>query len=249
MSGHSKWSTIKRKKGVLDAKRGKIFTKLIKEITVAAKMGGGDPGGNPRLRTAIDAAKAANMPQDNIKRAIAKGTGGMEGVTYEEITYEGYGPGGVALLIRVLTDNRNRTGSEIRHIFSRNGGNLAEPNSVAWMFEMKGQFLVPGKPSDEEKLMSVVLDAGADDMQPADGQFEVLTSPEAFEAVKQALEKSNIQPDSAELTMLPKTTIKLEGKAADQMLRLMEALEDHDDVQNVYANFDISEEQMASASA
>ena len=249
MSGHSKWSTIKRKKGALDAKRGKIFTKVIKEITVAAKMGGGDPGGNPRLRAAIDAAKAANMPQDNIKRAIAKGTGDLEGVTYEEVTYEGYGPGGVALLIRLLTDNRNRTGSEIRHIFSRNGGNLAEPNAVAWLFEMKGQFLIPGKPSDEEKLMAVVLDAGAEDMQPSDGQFEVLTTPDAFEAVKQALAKNKIQAESAELTMLPKTTVKLEGKAADQMLRLMEALEDHDDVQNVYANFDISEEQMASASA
>jgi len=249
MSGHSKWSTIKRKKGALDAKRGKIFTKLIKEITVAAKMGGGDPTGNPRLRTAIDAAKAANMPADNIKRAIAKGTGDMEGVTYEEITYEGYGPGGVALLIRVLTDNRNRTGSEIRHIFSRNGGNLAEPNAVAWMFEMKGQFLIPGRPSDEEKLMGVVLEAGAEDMQPADGVFEVITSPDTYEAVKQALDKNKIQTDSAELTMLPKTTVKLEGKVADQMLRLMEALEDNDDVQNVYANFDISEEQMASASA
>ncbi|MBI3126620.1 MAG: YebC/PmpR family DNA-binding transcriptional regulator [Candidatus Tectomicrobia bacterium] len=249
MSGHSKWSTIKRKKGALDAKRGKIFTKLIKEITVSAKMGGGDPGGNPRLRTAIDAAKAANMPQDNIKRAIAKGTGDMEGVTYEEVTYEGYGPGGVALLIRVLTDNRNRTGSEIRHIFSRNGGNLAEPNAVAWMFDMKGQFLVPGKAADEEKLMAIALEAGAEDMQPSEGQFEILTSPDAFEDVKQALEKNKIQPDSAELTMLPKTTVKLEGKVADQMLRLMEALEDHDDVNNVYANFDISEEQMAGASA
>lgn len=249
MSGHSKWSTIKRKKGALDAKRGKIFTKLIREITVAAKMGGGDPTGNPRLRLAIQNAKSANMPQDNVNRAIAKGTGDMEGVTYEEFTYEAYGPGGVAILIPVLTDNRNRTGPEVRHILSKNGGNLAEPNAVAWNFEKKGFFLIPGGEVDEETLMEIVLEAGAEDMTPADGNFEVRSDPEVFEDIRAALEGNNIQTDSAEITMLPKTTIKLEGKPAEQMLRLIETLEDNDDVQNVYANFDISDEEMAKATA
>jgi YebC/PmpR family DNA-binding regulatory protein len=249
MSGHSKWSTIKRKKGALDAKRGKIFTKLIREITVAAKLGGGDPNGNPRLRMAIQNAKGANMPQDNINRAISKGTGDMEGVVYEEFTYEGYGPGGVAILIPVLTENRNRTGSEVRHILTKNGGNFAEPNAVAWNFEKKGFFLIPSNNVEEETLMEVVLEAGAEDMQPGEGNFEVRTETEAFEDVRAALEKSDIPMDSAEVTMLPKTTVKLEGKPAEQMLRLIEALEDNDDVQNVYANFDISEEEMAKATA
>jgi len=249
MSGHSKWSTIKRKKGALDAKRGKIFTKLIKEITVAARLGGGDPTGNPRLRTAIQAAKTANMPQDNINRAIAKGTGELEGVSYEEYAYEAYGPGGVAMLIQVLTDNRNRTGSDVRHIISRYSGSLAEPNAVAWNFEKKGFFVVPQEGVDEETLMDAVLEAGAEDMVPSDGQFEVQSSPEDFEDVREALEKKGIPLDSAEVTMIPKSTVQLEGKAAEQMLRLMEALEDSDDVQNVYANFDISMEEMEKVSA
>lgn len=249
MSGHSKWSTIKRKKGALDAKRGKIFTKIIREITVAAKIGGGDPNGNPRLRMAIQNAKGANMPQDNVTRAISKGTGDTEGVVYEEFCYEAYGPGGVAILVPVLTENRNRTGPEIRHILSRNNGSLAEPNAVAWNFEKKGFFIVPGDGVDEETLMEIVLEAGAEDMEPADGNFEVRSDPDAFEAVREALEKNTIPMDSAEITMLPKTTVKLEGKSAEQMLRLIESLEDNDDVQNVYANFDISDEEMAKASA
>ena len=249
MSGHSKWSTIKRKKGALDAKRGKIFTKLIKEITIAARLGGGDPDGNPRLRTAIQTAKGANMPQDNIARAIAKGTGELEGVNYEECAYEGYGPNGVAILISVLTDNRNRTGAEIRHILTKNNGTMAEPNAVAWNFEKKGLFLVPQESTDEETLMELALEAGAEDFESTDEFFEIHTSPDTFETVREALEQSGIPTESAELAMLPKSTVKLEGKEAEQMLRLMEALEDNDDVQNVYANFDISEEQMAEASA
>lgn len=249
MSGHSKWSTIKRKKGALDAKRGKIFTKLIKEITIAARLGGGDPDGNPRLRTAIQTAKGANMPQDNIARAIAKGTGELEGVNYEECAYEGYGPNGVAILISVLTDNRNRTGAEIRHILTKNNGTMAEPNAVAWNFEKKGLFLVLQESVDEETLMELALEAGAEDFESTDDLFEIHTSPDAFETVREALEQSGIPAESAELAMLPKSTVKLEGKEAEQMLRLMEALEDNDDVQNVYANFDISEEQMAEASA
>lgn len=249
MSGHSKWSTIKRKKGALDAKRGKIFTKLIKEITIAARLGGGDPDGNPRLRTAIQTAKGANMPQENITRAIAKGTGDLEGVNYEECAYEGYGPNGVAILISVLTDNRNRTGAEIRHILTKNNGTMAEPNAVAWNFEKKGLFLVLQESVDEETLMELALEAGAEDFESTDDLFEIHTSPDAFETVREALEQSGIPTESAELAMLPKSTVKLEGKQAEQMLRLMEALEDNDDVQNVYANFDISEEQMAEASA
>ena len=249
MSGHSKWSTIKRKKGALDAKRGKIFTKLIKEITVAAKLGGGDPDGNPRLRTAIQTAKGANMPQENIARAIAKGTGELEGVHYEECAYEGYGPSGVAILISVLTDNRNRTGAEIRHVLTKNSGSMAEPNAVAWNFEKKGLLLVPREGVDEEALMELALEAGAEDMEPAADLFEIRTPPDAFEAVREALEKSGLPTESAELAMLPKSTVPLEGGEAERMLRLMEALEENDDVQNVYANFDISEEQMAQASA
>lgn len=249
MSGHSKWSTIKRKKGALDAKRGKIFTKLIKEITIAARLGGGDPDGNPRLRTAIQTAKGANMPQDNITRAIAKGTGELEGVNYEECAYEGYGPNGVAIFISVLTDNRNRSGAEIRHILTKNNGTMAEPNAVAWNFEKKGLFLVLQESVDEETLMELALEAGAEDFESTDDLFEIHTSPDAFETVREALENGEIPTESAELAMLPKSTVKLEGKEAEQMLRLMEALEDNDDVQNVYANFDISEKQMAEASA
>ncbi|MYA96599.1 MAG: YebC/PmpR family DNA-binding transcriptional regulator [Nitrospinae bacterium] len=249
MSGHSKWSTIKRKKGALDAKRGKIFTKLIKEITIAARLGGGDPDGNPRLRTAIQTAKGANMPQENITRAIAKGTGELEGVNYEECAYEGYGPNGVAILIAVLTDNRNRTGAEIRHILTKNNGTMAEPNAVAWNFEKKGLFLVLQESVDEETLMELALEAGAEDFESSDDFFEIHTAPDAFESVREALEQSGIPTESAELAMLPKSTVKLEGREAEQMLRLMEALEDNDDVQNVYANFDISAEQMAEASA
>ena len=249
MSGHSKWSTIKRKKGALDAKRGKIFTKLIREITVAAKIGGGDPDGNPRLRMAIQNAKGANMPQDNVNRAITKGTGDMDGVIYEEFTYEGYGPGGVAILIPVLTENRNRTGSEVRHILSKRGGNLAEPNAVAWNFDKKGLFVIPGEGLDEDTLLEVVLEAGAEDMEPTDGNYEVSSKPEAYEDVRAALEKNQIPVESAELAMLPKTTVKLEGKPAEQMLRLIEALEDNDDVQNVWANFDISDEEIDKISA
>ena len=249
MSGHSKWSTIKRKKGALDAKRGKIFTKLIKEITIAARLGGGDPDGNPRLRAAIQTAKGANMPQDNITRAIAKGTGELEGVNYEEYAYEGYGPNGVAILISVLTDNRNRTGAEIRHILTKHNGTMAEPNAVAWNFEKAGVFLVHRESVDEETLMELALEAGAEDFESTSDSFEIHTSPDAFESVREALERSEISTESAELAMLPKSTVKLEGKEAAQMLRLMEVLEDNDDVQSVYANFDISEEQMAEASA
>ena len=250
MSGHSKWSTIKRKKGVLDAKRGKIFTKLIKEITIAARLGGGDPDGNPRLRTAIQTAKGANMPQDNIARAIAKGAGDLEGVNYEEYAYECYGPNGVAILIAVLTDNRNRTGAEIRHILTKNNGSMAEPNAVAWNFKKKGLLLrSPGKPWMRKRSWNSCSMLGRKTSNPADDLFEIHTSPDAFESVREALEKNKIQTESAEITMLPKSTVKLEGKQAEQMLRLMEALEDNEDVQNVYANFDISEEQMVEASA
>ncbi len=249
MSGHSKWSTIKRKKGLIDAKRGKIFTKIIREITIAAKLGGGDPEGNPRLRMAITNAKGANMPQDNIKRAISKGTGDADGVSYEEFTYEAYGPGGVAILIPVLTDNRNRTGSEIRHLLTKSGGSLAEPNAVSWNFEKKGLFLIPAEGLEEDRLMEVALDAGAEDLELAGDYYEVRSGPEAFEDVRAAFEKNQIPVESSEIAMLPKTTVKVEGKAAGQMLRLMEAIEDNDDVQNVWANFDIPEEEMAKATA
>ncbi len=240
MSGHSKWSTIKHKKGAQDAKRGRIFTKLIKEIMVAARLGGGDPSGNPRLRAAIAAAKSENMPKDNIERAIKKGTGELEGVTYEEITYEGYGPGGIAVLVEAMTDNRQRTVAEMRYIFSKRGGNLGEPGSVAWIFEKKGLILVNKDKVDEDTLMTIALDAGADDLQEQENEWEVHTSPEDFEKVKTELENNDISISSAQVTMVPKNTVKIEDeKQAGQVLRLMEALEDHDDVQNVYANFDI----------
>ena len=249
MSGHSKWSSIKHKKGKADATRGKIFTKLIKEITVAAREGGGDPDGNPRLRTAIQAAKAANMPAANIEKAIKKGTGELPGVSYEEVTYEGYGPGGVAVLVETLTDNKNRAVSDIRHIFATHGGNLGEVGCVGWMFERKGIIQVDKGKVDEDQLMEAVLEAGALDMTSEEDYFEIVTPFEKFEAVKKALDEKNIPTIQAELTMIPQTNIKLEGKQAEQMLKLMEALEDHEDAQKVYANFDIATEIMEKLSA
>jgi len=246
MSGHSKWHSIKHKKAKEDAKRGKIFTKLIRELTVSARFGGGDPGMNPRLRTAIDHAKAENMPSDNIERAIKKGTGELEGVRYEETTYEGYGPGGAAVLVEVMTDNKNRCTAEVRHIFSKNNGNLGENGCVSWIFEKKGYFAVPKAEVDEETLMEVALEAGAEDVveDGEEGIFEVVTRPSLFPVVKDALDAKGIAYHSDEITMIPKNTVKLEGKAAVQMLRLMEHMEDSDDVQNVYSNFDISKEVM-----
>lgn len=249
MSGHSKWSTIKHKKGAADAKRGKIFTKLIKEITVAARTGGGDPGGNPRLRSAIAAAKAENMPKDNIDRAIKKGTGELPGVSYEETTFEGYGPGGVAVLVEILTDNRKRTVADIRHVFSKNAGNLGEAGCVAWMFDKKGLMLFDKLRVDEEKLINAALEAGALDVQEREKEFEVTTAPLDFEQVKKKLEESGLSSSYAELTMVPQSTVRLTGKEAHQMLRLMESLEDSEDVQHVYANFDIPEEEMEQLSA
>ncbi len=241
MSGHSKWSTIKRKKGALDAKRGKIFTKLIKEITVAARMGGGDPESNPRLRAAIAAAKAENMPKDNIERAIKKGTGELEGTQYEELTYEGYGPGGVAVLVEVLTDNKNRSIAEIRHIFSKHGGNLGENGCVSWMFDKKGLLVFSKDQVSEDDVMAVALEAGADDIKETEKEYEVIVDPSEFETVKEAFDKAGIPYLVAEISMVPQNTIALEGKDAEKMLKLMDALEDSDDVQNAYANFDISE--------
>jgi YebC/PmpR family DNA-binding regulatory protein len=240
MSGHSKWATIKHKKGALDAKRGKIFTRLIKEITIAAKSGG-DPDTNPRLRTAIAAAKAENMPADNIKRAIQRGTGELPGASYEEFALEGYGPGGVALLIEINTDNRNRTVSEIRHVFQKNGGNMAEAGAVSWMFHKKGDIVVPKSAAKEDELMGIVLDAGAEDLRDDGENWEVLTDPAAYEAVLEALSKASVQPVSSSIAMIPQNYIKLEGAAAYSMIRLVEALEEHDDVQNVHSNFDIDQ--------
>jgi YebC/PmpR family DNA-binding regulatory protein len=238
MSGHSKWATIKHKKGALDAKRGKIFTRLIKEITMAAKQGG-DPEKNPRLRTAVAAAKAENMPADNIKRAIQRGTGELPGVTYEEVTFEGYGPGGVALLVEVSTDNRNRTVSEIRNAFSKNGGNMGEAGSVAWMFHKKGSIVVPKSAAPEDKLTDLVLDNGGEDLRDDGESWEVITDPNSFETVKEALEKNNIKAEHAEVGMFPQNYVKLESQAAKTMIRLLESLEDHDDVQHVWSNFDM----------
>ncbi len=249
MSGHSKWATIKRKKGKLDAQRGRVFTKLIKEISIAARQGGGDPDNNPRLRTAISTAKAANMPQDNIKKAIQKGTGELPGVTYEETTYEGYGPGGVAVILDVVTDNKNRTVAEIRHLFSKYNGNLGETGCVGWMFDKRGQIMVEKAKADEDKLMEIALDAGADDLVNHDDAFEVVTSFETFEKVKSALEEQDVEFLEAQVAMIPQTTVKVEGNKAESMLKLMEALEDHDDVQNVYANFDIDDSLMEKLSA
>lgn len=245
MSGHSKWSSIKHKKGAADAKRGKVFTKLIKEITVAARMGGsGDPGTNPRLRTAIAAAKAENMPKDNIERAIKKGTGELDGASYEEAIYEGYGPGGAAVLVESLTDNKNRTVAEIRHLFSKNGGSMGEAGCVSWMFDKKG-YLSVGKDSiEEDRLMEAALEAGAEDIREDDGIFEIITAPEDFETVKSALDRASILCDVMEITMLPQSTTSLLGKEAEQMIRLMEGLEDCDDVQQVYTNADIPGEMV-----
>jgi YebC/PmpR family DNA-binding regulatory protein len=240
MSGHSKWSTIKHKKGAADAKRGKIFTKLIKEIMVSARFGGGDPSANPRLRAAIAAAKAENMPKDNIERAIKKGAGELEGVTYEEINYEGYGPGGVAVLAEIMTDNRNRAASDVRHIFTRHGGSLGEAGCVAWMFSKKGSIVFNKGKVSEEELMEVALDAGAEDVDEQEDQFEVTTSLEDFFAVKSAFDGKGMTYEIAEITMVPQSTVPIEDeKVAVQVLKLMDALEDCDDVQNAYANFDI----------
>ena len=244
MSGHSKWATIKHKKGALDAKRGKIFTRLIREITISAKSGGGDADGNPRLRTAILAAKAENMPADNIKRAIQRGTGELPGAVYEEINFEGYGPGGVAIIVEVTTDNRNRTVSEIRHLFSKNGGNLGEQGSVSWMFERKSQIVIDGEKATEDRLMDIALDAGAEDLRNDGGNWLVISPPEAHESVVAALEKAGIATESAEIAMVPKNLVHLEGKNASGMLKLSEILEEHDDVQNVYSNFDIDEKEL-----
>jgi len=241
MSGHSKWATIKHKKGALDAKRGKIFTRLIKEISIAAKNGGGDVDMNPRLRTAVAAAKAENMPADNIKRAIQRGTGELPGVSYEEFTLEGYGPGGVAILAEISTDNRNRTVSEMRHVFSKNGGNMAEAGAVAWMFHKKGDIIIAKSAAKEEDLMNIVLEAGAEDLRDDGETWEILTEPSAFEAVHEAVKKAGIMPESASVAMIPQNYIKLEGSQANTMIRLMEALEDQDDVQNVHSNFDIDQ--------
>ena len=246
MSGHSKWSTIKHKKGATDAKRGKLFTKLIKEITVAARMGVGDINANPRLRSAVAAAKAENMPKDNIERAIKKGTGELEGVNYEENSYEGYGPGGAAVFIESLTDNRNRAVADIRHIFAKNGGNLGENGCVAWMFENRGYIMVPKSVVDEDTLMEIALDAGAEDVRDDELNFEVITTLSDFEAVKTALEEAEIAPEVAEVTMLPQSTTNLAGKEAEQMMRLMDALDDCEDVQKVYTNADIPEDIMNS---
>ena len=248
MSGHSKWSSIKHKKGAADAKRGKIFTKLIKEITVAARMGGGDPDGNPRLRTAIAAAKAENMPKENIERGIKKGTGELEGVSYEEMTYDGYGPGGVAVLVECLTDNKNRTVAEVKHLFERHGGNLGEPGCVSWMFEKKGLIVFEKNKVDEEQLLDLALEAGAEDVSEEEFQFEVITDIASFEPVKRAVDDAGLGYNLAEITMIPSITITLEAKKAQQMFNLMEGLEDNDDVSHVYANFDIPDDIMENLS-
>ena len=245
MSGHSKWATIKHKKGALDAKRGKIFTRLIKEITIAAKGGGGDPDGNPRLRTAIVAAKAENMPADNIKRAIQRGTGELEGVNYEEISFEGYGPGGVAIMVEVTTDNRNRAVSEIRHAFSKNSGNLGESGSVGYLFAKKGLIVVPKDAAEEDRLTEIALEAGADDLTGDGDSWEITTSPKDFEAVLEAVKAAGLKPELAEVTMVASTYQKLEGTQASAMLRLLETLEDLDDTQNVYSNFDMDMAEVA----
>jgi YebC/PmpR family DNA-binding regulatory protein len=249
MSGHSKWHSIKHKKGAADAKRGKIFTRLIKELTVAARAGGGDPDMNPRLRTIIADAKANNMPADNIKRAIRRGTGEEPGISYEEAQYEAYGPGGAAMIIEVLTDNKNRTAGEIRHLLEKHGGNLAAPNAVAWMFHKKGYIVVEKSKTDEEKLMSAVLDAGADDLKDDEDNWEVFSTPEAFPAVNEAVKRLGIEPATAKVSMIPQNYVKLEGKPAQQMVKLMDGLEDHDDVQNVSSNFDISEKEIEASLA
>lgn len=249
MSGHSKWHTIKHKKGAADAKRGKVFTRIIKELTIAARNGGGNPDMNPRLRTIIAEARSANMPAENIKRAVRRGTGEEPGVSYEEVTYEGYGPGGAAVIIDVLTDNRNRTVGELRFMLSKHGGNLGETNSVAWMFDKKGYIVVGKGKAEEEKLMSVALEAGADDMRDDGESWEILSPPEGFQAVLDAVKALGVEPDAAQVTMLPQNYVKLEGKTASAMVRLMDALDDHDDVKQVYSNFDISEKEIEASLA
>jgi YebC/PmpR family DNA-binding regulatory protein len=249
MSGHSKWSTIKHKKAAKDAKRGKIFTKIIKEITIAARMGGGDINANPRLRTAVANAKGQSMPSDNIERAIKKGTGELEGVNYEETTYEGYGPAGVAIMLSVLTDNKNRTVAEIRNVFGKHGGNLGEAGCVAWMFSKKGMITIDRGSAPEERVFEVALEAGADDIADSDEVFEIATTPERMEDVKAALEGASLPVASAEVTMVPQNTITLRGREAEQVLKLLEALEDHDDVQSVSANVDVPEDEVERLSA
>lgn len=249
MSGHSKWHSIKHKKAAVDAKRGKVFTKLIKEITVAARIGGGDLNANPRLRTAVAAARAQSMPKDNIDRAIKKGTGELGGVQLEEIVYEGYGPSGVAIMLDTLTDNRNRLVSELRFIFSKHGGNLGEAGCVAWMFKKRGVISIDKHAADEDQLMEIALDAGADDISADANSFQVMTPPDKFAAVREAIEKAGIAAVNAELTMIPETTVPLSGHTAEQVLKLLEALEEHDDVQGVSANFDISEQEMEQLAA
>ena len=249
MSGHSKWATIKRKKAVTDGKRGRLFTVIIKEVTIAARMGGGDLKGNPRLRLAIDKAKAANMPADNIKRAIQKGTGELPGIMYEDVTYEGFGPGGVAMIIESVTDNKNRTVSEIRNMFERNNGKLGAANSVAWMFHRKGIMHILKANHNEDELLSVALDAGADDMRTDEEMYEIVTTPDQFEAVKQTIESKGIKLEDAEVLLIPENIVKVEGKEAERVLRLMESLEEHEDVQHVSSNFDIDEKTIASFNA
>ncbi|HSL24315.1 MAG TPA: YebC/PmpR family DNA-binding transcriptional regulator [Vicinamibacterales bacterium] len=249
MSGHSKWHTIKHKKGAADARRGKVFTRIIKELTVAARAAGGDPDANPRLRTIIAEAKSVNMPAENIKRAIRRGTGEEPGMSYEEVMYEGYGPGGAALLIDVLTDNKNRTVGEIRHILSKNGGNLGAENSVAWMFERKGYIVVEKAKADEEALMNAALEAGADDMRDDEDNWEIMTAPDIFPRVLEAVKQLKVQPASAEIAMIPQNYVKLEGKPANQMVKLMEALDEHDDVRHVWSNFDIEEKEIEASLA
>jgi len=244
MSGHSKWATIKRKKGAADAKRGKMFTKLIKEITIAAREGGGDPGGNPRLRLAVDNAKAANMPADNIDRAIKKATGELEGVTYHELTYEGYGPGGIAMIVEVATDNKNRTVADVRHSFSKYGGSMGETGSVAWMFERKGIITLPTQNKTEDDLMNIILEAGAEDLQTEDDYFSIQTDLESFEPVRKALVAANLELENASLQWIAKNTISVKGEDAEKVMTLIEAIEDNDDVQNVYSNADFDEDAM-----
>ena len=249
MSGHSKWHTIKHKKGAADAKRGKVFTRIIKELTVAARNGGGDPAINPRLRTIIADAKSVNMPADNIKKAIQRGTGELPGVSYEEVTYEGYGPGGAALIIECMTDNKNRTVGEIRHTLGKHSGNLGESNSVAWMFSKKGYVVVEKSAAEEEQLLDTALEVGADDVRDDGDNWEIISDPAAFEAVRDAVKALGIEPATAQVVMLPQNYVKLEGKDAAQMIRLMEAIEDHDDVQHVWSNFDIEEKEIEASLA
>jgi YebC/PmpR family DNA-binding regulatory protein len=249
MSGHSKWHTIKHKKGALDAKRGKVFTRIIKELTVAARNGGGDPEMNPRLRTIVAEAKSVNMPSDNIKKAIQRGTGELPGVNYEEVVYEGYGPGGAAVIIEALTDNRNRTVGELRHMLTKHNGNLGESNSVAWMFSKKGYIVVDKAAANEEALLNVVLEAGGDDLRDDGESWEILSEPSAFEAVRDAVKALGVEPQSAQVAMLPQNYVKLEGKDANHMVKLMDALDDHDDVKQVWSNFDIEEKEIEASLA